>query len=273
MPSPQSLTPTSPTTGSAHRWGPLWGHRPDDWAATEDQQRPTYEEALRRLDVGPGQHVLDVGCGSGVFLELAARRDAVVHGIDASISLLDRARARVPDADLRQADMEDLPYADNMFDVVCGFNAFFFAQDMVAALREAGRVARPGAPVLVQVFGAPEDCDLEAAKAVLRPFLPAPPPGAPAAPALWRPGALEEIARAAGLTPTTAFDFNYAMDYPDAETLGRRLVATAGVAKLVGPEREPAIRAALVAALEPQRRADGTYHLNNAFHYIIAEAA
>jgi hypothetical protein len=61
--------------------------------------------------------------------------------------------------------------------------------------------------------------------------------------------------------------------YPAAETLGRRLVATAGVARLVGPEREPAVRAALVAALEPRRRAGGTYHLNNMFHYIIAQAA
>jgi SAM-dependent methyltransferase len=267
------MTSLLPSSGSAHRWGPLWGHRPDDWAATEDLQHPTYEAALRHLDLTSGARVLDVGCGSGVFLALAAARGANVHGLDASPSLLDRARARVPDADLRAGDMEALPWTDATFDVVCGFNAFFFADDLVAALREAGRVARPGAPVVIQVFGAPEACDLEAAKAVLRPFFPPPPPGAPAAPALWRPGALEAVAQAAGLTPTASFDVTYAMEYPDAETLGRLLVAAAGVARVVGPEREPEVRDALVAALEPRRHADGSYHLNNTFHYVIAAAA
>ncbi|HKH17737.1 MAG TPA: hypothetical protein VKA57_09440 [Solirubrobacteraceae bacterium] len=59
-----------------------------------------------------------------------------------------------------------------MFDVVAGFNAFFFAADMVAALREAGRVAIPGAPVVIQVWGRPEHCEMEAMKAVVRPSCP-----------------------------------------------------------------------------------------------------
>jgi len=50
--------------------------------------------------------------------------------------------------------MEDLPWEDDTFDLVTGFNSFFFATDMIAALREAGRVARPGAPVVIQVWGA-----------------------------------------------------------------------------------------------------------------------
>ena len=41
--------------GSAGRWGPLWGARPDDWAASEEQQAPTYEEAIRRVGIAAGQ--------------------------------------------------------------------------------------------------------------------------------------------------------------------------------------------------------------------------
>src|SRR5262245_28573775 len=60
-------TATTPK-GSAGRWGPLWNERAADWARIEDQQVPTYEEALRRVDLSQGEAVLEVACGSGVFL-------------------------------------------------------------------------------------------------------------------------------------------------------------------------------------------------------------
>jgi ubiquinone/menaquinone biosynthesis C-methylase UbiE len=138
------------STGSASRWGPLWGARPADWAQSEDQQIPTYEAALERTGIEPTQLVLDVGCGVGAFLRLVAEHGGQAHGIDASGPLIAFARTRLPDADLRVGEMEDLPWDDDTFDLVTGFNSFFFADDMVAALREAGRVARPGAPVVIQ---------------------------------------------------------------------------------------------------------------------------
>jgi trans-aconitate methyltransferase len=96
--------------GSAARWGPLWGARPDDWADSEAQQVPTYEAALERVNVQPGQRVLDIGCGVGVFLRLVGDRGAQPFGIDASEALVAAARTRVPSADLRVGDMESLPY-------------------------------------------------------------------------------------------------------------------------------------------------------------------
>jgi hypothetical protein len=47
-------------------------------------------------------------------------------------------------------------------------HSFFFANDVVAAMREAGRVAKPGAPVVIQAWGAHERCDLEAMKQIAR---------------------------------------------------------------------------------------------------------
>src|SRR6266571_5197321 len=265
-------TASSAMTGSATRWGPLWGARPADWALSEDRQLPTYEAALERVGLEPGWRVLDIGCGAGAFLRLVAERGAEPHGLDASEALIVFARTRLPDADLRVGEMEDLPYHDDTFDLVTGFNSFFFANDMVAALREAGRVAKPDAPVVIQVWGAHERCDLEAMKMVARPFLPPRPPDAPPDPDLSQPGALEALATQAGLTPGITFQTAWALEYPDRETLGRALLAPAGLATLAGPEREEAVKDAIVVGLAPYRTADGSYRLSNEYHYLIARA-
>jgi SAM-dependent methyltransferase len=256
--------------GSSTRWGPLWGARPADWALSEDQQGPTYEAALERTGLQAGARVLDVGCGVGAFLRIVAERGGLPSGIDASEELIALARSRVPDADLRVGEMEELPWEDDSFDLVTGFNSFFFANDMVNALREARRVARPGAPVVIQVWGAHERCDLEAMKGIIRPFLPPRPPDAPPDPDLSEPDALEALASQAGLTPEAELTTSWAFEFPDAETLGRALVAVAGLAVLAGPKREQALTTAIVDGLAPYRRADGSYRLSNEYHYLIA---
>jgi SAM-dependent methyltransferase len=265
-------TASSLTTGSASRWGPLWGARPADWALSEDRQLPTYEAALERTGLEPGWRVLDVGCGVGAFLRLVAERGGEPHGIDASEALIEFTRGRLPDADLRVGEMEDLPWDNDSFDLVTGFNSFFFADDMVAALREAGRVAKPGAPIVIQVWGAHERCDLEAMKQLARPFLPPRPPDAPPDPDLSQPGALEGLATQAGLTPKGEFDASWILEYPDADTLGRALVAVAGLTVLAGPEHEQELKTAIVDGLAPYRTSDGSYELSNEFHYLIASA-
>ena len=267
-----SSTDSVELQGSAARWGPLWGARPDDWAYSEEQQVPTYDAALERVDVQPGQRVLDIGCGVGVFLRLVADRGAQPFGLDASESLIAAARERLPHADLRVGDMESLPYEDDSFDLVTGFNSFFFANDMVAALREAGRVTRPGAPVVIQVWGAHECNDLEAMKAIVRPFMPPRPADAPPEPDYSEPGVLEDIATRAGLVPESAFDSTWAYEFPDEDTVRRALVAPAGIAVLVGSDREDEVKDAIVGGLGTYRAGDGTYRLQNTFHSLIARA-
>jgi SAM-dependent methyltransferase len=264
-----STTPTRNLEGSAERWGPLWGSRPADWALSEDQQTPTYEAALARVDLRPGQRVLDIGCGAGAFLRIVAARGAHPSGIDASEALLALAKQRLPTSDLRAGDMEALPYEDDTFDLVTGFNAFFFANDIVAALREAGRVAKPGAPVIIQVWGRHERNDLEAMKQVIRPFLPPRPPDAPAEPDYWQPGVLEELVARAGLTPEATFDVSWPIEYPDRETLERAMVAVAGINVLVG-EKEDEVKDAIADGLAAFRTPTGGYRLDNEYHFLIA---
>jgi SAM-dependent methyltransferase len=266
-------TSTSTANGSASRWGPLWGARPADWAISEDRQGPTYEAALDHVGLAPGDRVLDVGCGAGAFLRIVAERGGVPSGLDASEALIAFASSRLPNAELRVGEMEDLPWPDDTFDLVTGFNSFFFANDMVAALREAGRVAKPGAPVVIQVWGRHDRCDLEAMKLIARPFFPPRPPDAPPDPDLSAPGALDTLAREAGLVPEDELVATWAIDYPDPETVARAMVAVAGLAVIVGPEREAELKTAIVDGLARFRLADGSYRLSNEYRYLIARAA
>lgn len=205
-----------------------------------------------------------------MFLRLAADRGAEVVGLDASEALIRLARARVPEADLHVGDIQFLPYDDDSFDLVTGFNSFFFAADMLAAMREAGRVAKPEAPIVVQVWGDLEHCDLEAMKLMVRPFMPAPPPDASPTTELWKPGVLESMATEAGLEPQETFDVSWAYEYPDEDALGRGMMAAGGIAELVGPSREADVRRQIVDALAPHRTADGGYRLENEFHFLVA---
>jgi SAM-dependent methyltransferase len=231
-----------------------------------------YEEAIRRTGLGAGQEVLEVGCGTGVFLRAAADRGAHVVGLDASAALLELARDRVPEAELVAGDLQFLPFDDARFDVVAGFNSFFFAADIAAALREVGRVAKPGAPVVIQVWGRPDRCDLTALKQAMAALVPAPDAGAPASPALWEPGVLEAVAAEAGLAPQSAFDLSWAYEFPDEDTLGRAMLAPGNVVGVIEAVGEGPVRAAIIEALAPYRTRGGGYRLENEWHTLIATA-
>ncbi|HSJ74216.1 MAG TPA: class I SAM-dependent methyltransferase [Miltoncostaeaceae bacterium] len=254
----------------AARHGRIWGARAAAWAEEEAAEAPKYEPAMARAGIGPGRAVLDVGCGSGVFLALAAGRGARVAGLDASEALIAIARERVPHADLRAGDMSRLPFADEAFDAVTGFNSFFLAPDMAAALREAARVARPGAAVVVQVWGRPERIGLTPMFAALRELRTAPAP-APSPP-LWRPGALEDVAEAAGLAPEQAFDVAFALEYADEPALLRRLLSPGPVAELVEDAGEDAVAAAILESLAACRTRGGGYRIATEWRTLIARA-
>ena len=261
------------TPSSAERSGQAWGMRARDWSEVETQQRPTYEEAIRRAGIRRGQTVLDVGCGSGAFLRAAADHGASVCGLDASHELLEIARERVPEADLSQGDLQRLPYVDDWFDAVCGFNSFFFADDMIAALREARRVAKPGAPIVIQVWGRPDAFDLHLMKDVLARFTPPRPAGRLDPAALWRPGALADLAVEAGLIPDCAFDLRWAYEFADEPELVRAMTSAGGFGAILGADQQEAARDAIVEALTVCRTPDCSFRVENEWHSLIARAA
>src|SRR5579863_4071767 len=108
----------------------LWGTDPQAWAdLAEAHNRPLFEAVLDAASAGPGTRLLDIGCGSGLALVLARQRGAIASGLDISPGLLAIARDRLPHADLRAGDMEQLPFDDESFDAVTGIIAFQCAGD------------------------------------------------------------------------------------------------------------------------------------------------
>lgn len=106
------------------------------------------ETLCEAADVSAGERVLDVACGNGNAALAAARRFALVTGVDYVSSLLDRARARAAAdglaLELRDADAEALPFPDGAFDVVLSTFGVMFTPDQARASRELLRVCRHG---------------------------------------------------------------------------------------------------------------------------------
>jgi ubiquinone/menaquinone biosynthesis C-methylase UbiE len=259
---------SSTTFSSAQFWGRLWGAMPRDWAVAEERQMPTYETAIEHLGIGAGQRVLDLGCGTGVFLRAAADRGAKVVGLDAAEGLLAVARERVPEADLHAGDMQDLPFGDDGFDVVTGFSSLFFADDMTRALSEACRVCKPGGTVLAQVFGRPERCSLEVMKRAVMPLLGL----AGEEPPYWRFDMLEQVARDAGLTPLESFYKSWAYEFADEDELLRVMLSAGSAVAAVENAGRDLVAEAILGALAPYRERDGRYRLPNEWHYLVARA-
>jgi SAM-dependent methyltransferase len=123
-------------------------------------------ERLERLEVGrvvdlvlDGVHAqtgLDVGTGSGIFDEEFARRGLGVTGIDANAEMLHSARQYVPEGNFLQAIAEDLPFADNAFDVVFLGLVLHETDDLLKTVKEAYRVARVCVAVLEWPYQAEE---------------------------------------------------------------------------------------------------------------------
>src|SRR5256885_16021420 len=141
---------------------------------------------VRLAGVARGMRVLDVGCGTGVVAITAARTGATVSAIDPTPPLLDRARenARIADVsiDFREADAEELPFADAEFDAVLSQFAHMFAPRPEVAVREMLRVLKPGGTLAFSTW--PPELLVGRTVGVTTRYMPPPPPGV-MPPILW----------------------------------------------------------------------------------------
>ena len=102
--------------------------------------------------VADGDAALDVGCGPGALVaELARRLGAPrVAGVDPSAPFVAAARLLVPDADIREAAAEELPFGDASFDLVLSQLVVNFTSD---PQRHSPRCVGSGSEPLLRVSG------------------------------------------------------------------------------------------------------------------------
>lgn len=251
---------------------PLWGSRAQDWAEQEGQCRPAYLAAFDRLGMGAGWTHLDAGCGTGVAAQLSAERGASVRGLDASPNSLAIARQRVPTAEFLEGDLEALPYADDSFDLVTGFNSFQYAGNPGVALGEAKRVARPGGRVLIMTWGEPEGMEAASLIRAFGPLMPPPPSGAPGPFALSDEVALRAFATGAGLEPLEVFDVPSPWHYADLSTALRGQLSSGVAVRAINHSGGEVVRTTISRAMEPYRQPDGSYTVGASFRCLTARA-
>lgn len=110
--------------------------------------------------IAPGQHVLDVACGTGVAARAAA--DVVgdngsVVGLDLNPAMLAVAARIRTDIEWREGDATRLPFEAARFDAVLCQSALFFFPDPRGAIAEMARVLRPGGVLAVQTYASVQD--------------------------------------------------------------------------------------------------------------------
>jgi ubiquinone/menaquinone biosynthesis C-methylase UbiE len=129
--------------------------------ARAEDERSARDEYLTLLRVAPGDHVLDVGCGSGVVTRELAKRVAPggsVVGLDPSPAFLEIARQYALETELsdlisfQEGDCRQLGFPDASFDVVVAVTVLAHVPGAEKALPEMVRVARPGGRVGVFDF-------------------------------------------------------------------------------------------------------------------------
>ena len=156
--------------------------------------------------------------------------------------------------------------------MVTAFHSLMFAADPLAALIEARRVAKPGAAVLIVVFGREERIELVAKWRALASLVPSVPKLGPSPLSLSGPGILEDLLPRAGLELAEAGYFQGRFEFPDQATMLRAQRATPAAVnaeRLVG---QAAVIEAITSAFAPCRTSTGGYRIEFESRYLKAAA-
>ncbi len=250
--------------------GAAWEHAAKDWAFLfEPYARDAVETIFSAANVGGDTAMLDVACGSGLALARASRLGASTAGIDASAGLVDIARRRDQNGDIRVGDMFDLPWDDKSFDLVTSFNGVWGGCE--DALVEMARVLKPGGLVAITFWGPGKRLDLRDYFIAVGSSMPSVGEELMDLAQVGVPGVAEEMLTSAGLTVLDRGATAARLEWPDEEIAWRALRSPGVIQPALEAVGEEQLRSMVLDAVAPFRAEDGSYLLNNELTHVIAE--
>jgi ubiquinone/menaquinone biosynthesis C-methylase UbiE len=119
---------------------------------------PWTDDLILAAKCRDGDHVLDVGCGTGLVanrINLVSQKFCAIAGVDINEGMLTVAR-RNPQIEWHQGSATELPFADGSFDVVLCQQGLQYFPDRDKAMKEMARVLAPCGRIALNVWGALE---------------------------------------------------------------------------------------------------------------------
>ncbi len=134
--------------------------------AWRQQLEPGQSLMLEKANIQPGEHVLDVACGTGLVTFQAAEltgTDGEVTGTDLSDKMVENAarfasEKNITNVGFKQMDAESLSLPDSYFDVALDAFGTMYYPDPVQSFREKNRVLKQGGRISVAVWGKRDRC-------------------------------------------------------------------------------------------------------------------
>lgn len=164
-----------------------WGSGGADYDLISETIADSIEHVLNRLDIRPGERVLDLATGTGWTARRLAQKGAKVTGVDIGAGVIEAARRLAKQANLEiefmVGDAEQLDFPAGSFDVITSTCGVMFASRPEAVAGELARVCRQGGRIGLTTWP-PEGTIADMFK-VMRPYMPAPPNPAPPSPFEW----------------------------------------------------------------------------------------
>jgi ubiquinone/menaquinone biosynthesis C-methylase UbiE len=254
-----------------NRQGELWGTAPEDWALhLETCFIPVYKKIINKTGIKAGDSILDIGCGSGLFLRMAQAKTQLLNGIDLSDELLNIAHQRNPDAGLLNQDMNELPFPAQSFDLVTAFNSLQYAQDVPLVLAEIKRTLKDNGKLVIGLWGSAAECESLEVLASIASLLPEPVPGSPGPLALSTPGKVEKLLADVGFEIIENSTIECPWNFSSLNDAVKGILAAGPSAEAIKYAGKEKVTEKLVSSLQAFNIYDEIYVLENAFRYYIA---
>jgi SAM-dependent methyltransferase len=236
-----------------------------------EQNLEVFEAIVDNLAIEPGTRLLDAGCGTGEASVLAQARGAIVSGLDAAPGMIERCRVKMPGADFRVGDLEDLPYADASFDAVIACNCVHFTAHPDRAIAQLRRVTRAGGRLAIAANGRRAEFPSSEIFYALQAIAPRPEEvGDPFV--LSEVGVLDRMVEAAGFRIIATPSGGFYQRGKDLEDMYATMQFVGVFVRLIEQIGEAVAKPVILEILKKHRLPDGRYELHNRTRIVVAEA-